>query len=203
MERSDTCSWLFWSLCFLLSWCLQFTQLLEQFKLLLIVIACVWTPFPSGTVMAWRPEHHASVHPLNQTCLQFPTIWVPRHSPSVPKSPRAVASCLLGTSSHQKEWPPSHQWGYPTKYSVLFLPSEALLQHQAAQGPLFQCNHIGFISINTQFILRHTLHLSVGEGKGEWIMNFNDPITPAHLKAMVFLQLFIIPKLKIQLYVNI
>lgn len=86
MERSDTCSWLFWSLCFLLSWCLQFTQLLEQFKLLLIVIACVWTPFPSGTVMAWRPEHHASVHPLNQTCLQFPTIWVPRHSPSVPES---------------------------------------------------------------------------------------------------------------------
>lgn len=81
------------------------------------------------------------------------------------------------------------------KYSVLFLSA-------GIQWPLLQCNHTRFISINIQFTLRHTLHLSVRQGTGEWIMNTKDPTTSVHLKATIFVLLFILARLIIHMYIN-
>lgn len=171
MERSDKCSLLFWPLCFLPSWCLA--QLLERFE----------PPPVSSSLLEPEPHSQAGSNGLENKVLQASiTADLPPASEPLQAQtqPPMCPTGLPGTDTHGAS-PPSGSGATPIKHWVLF----------TTPWPPFSHNHIAFNSVKMKFSLRHTLHLSAGEGKGEWIMNSRHAIAPVHLKAEVFLQLFI------------
>lgn len=80
------------------------------------VLACVWTPFPSGMLMC--PKWHVCA--LEQTC---PQLWTPSEQTQPPPVyPTRVTGSSKAQAATRWNRPPGHQWDHPDKvFSALHI----------------------------------------------------------------------------------